>query len=174
MIDVTSNDSIFELLISGFKHYMQLFFNKTILILGTVFGVLLTAIGYPKGVLAFIVTLVVIDTVIKFCVIVFENYGKITFINFIKACFTNKISSKILKKGLGVKAFFYLIFLYGAHQASILPEIISGEYISNVMYTILSIIEFKSITENIIDCGYKGFESILRFFQNKENEIINK
>ena len=35
MIDVTSNDNIFELLISGFKHYMQLFFNKTILILGT-------------------------------------------------------------------------------------------------------------------------------------------
>ncbi len=174
MIDITSNENLFELLILGLKHYLQLFFNKTILFLSILLSIIFTAIGYPKGILVFILTLVIIDTLTRHCAIVIQNYGKITLKNFLSACFTNKISSKYMKNGLGVKAFFYLIFLYMAHQASIHPEIIGRSYISNVLYSILFIIESKSITENLIDCGYQGFESILKFFTSKENELINK
>lgn len=172
MIEITQNESLFELLINGLKHYMQIIFNRSVLIISMIVGVILTAIGYPKGVLAFIITLVVIDTLTKHCSIVIQNYGRITLKNILTACFTNKISSKYMKSGLGVKAFFYLIFLYMAHQVSIYPEIIGGSYISNVLYSILFVIEGKSITENLIDCGYKGFEPILKFFDNKENELI--
>ncbi len=173
MIEVSQNENLFELLVNGFKHYVELIFNKTILFLGVIFGLILTAIGYPKSVLAFIVTLVVIDTLTKFGAITKEHYKNITLKNFLCACFTNKISSKNMKNGLGVKSFFYLIFLYMAHQAGIHVEIIGGEYISNVLYSLLFIIESKSITENLRDCGYNGLNSLLKFFDNKENELIN-
>lgn len=174
MIDISQNETLIDLLVDGFKHYAGLIFDNTILLLSAILSIILSSIGYPKSILAFITTLVVIDTVVRVCAIVKRNYGNITLRNILYACSTNKISSKEMKNGLGVKAFFYLVVLYMAHQASIHAEIMGGEYISSVLYSLLFVIEGKSITENLRDCGYNGLNSILKFFDNKEDELVNK
>ena len=174
MIDVTSNENIFELFVKGFKHYIQIFYNKTLWLLSFLFGAILTAIGYPKDIVVFIVILVVIDTITKQCAIVKKHYGKINFINFLKACITNRISSKSMKIGLGVKIFFYLIFLYIAHQVGFMSEIIGQKIISNTFYSLLFLIETKSIGENLLECGYNKIKPLLDFLNIKEDEIINK
>lgn len=172
MIEVSQNENLIEILTNGFKHYINIIWDKTIIFMSVILGIFLSAIGYPKSILAFIVTLVIADTIIKLFAITKQHYKKLTFNNFIIACFTNKISSKNMKNGLGVKAFFYLIFLYIAHQVSIIPEIIGGEYVSNVIYSLLFVIEGKSILENLIDYGFKQLKPLLKYFKTKENEIL--
>lgn len=174
MIEITSSENIIEILIKGFKYYIQLLFNKTIWLLSFLFGIVLTAIGYPKDIVVFIVMLVIIDTITKQCAIIKKHYGKINFKNFLKACITNKISSKLMKTGLGVKVSFYLIFLYIAHQIRFMPEIIGNVLISNTFYSLLVIIETKSISENFLLCGYKKIKPLLNFLNIKEEEIINR
>ncbi len=189
MIDVASHENLFEILTSGFKHYMRILHNKTLWFLSLFFGFILTlikhifteifpttlvAIGFPKDIVIFIVVLVVIDTITKQCAIVKKYYGKINIKNFLKACVTNRISSKSMKIGLGVKVSFYLIFLYIAHQVSIIPEIIGRQIISNTFYSLLFLIETKSISENILECGYKNIKPLLKFLNIKEDEIIQK
>lgn len=174
MIDISQNESLVSVLVEGFKHYARLVFNKAVLLPSVILGMILTAIGYPKSILMFITTLVVIDTITKVYAVVKKHYENVTLKNFLYACSTNKISSKNMKNGLGVKAFFYLVVLYMAHQASIHAEIMGGEYISSVLYSLLFVIEGKSITENLRDCGYNGLNSILKFFDNKEDELVNK
>lgn len=174
MIEIASSENIIEILIKGFKYYMQLLFNKTIWLLSFLFGIVLTAIGYPKDIVIFIVMLVIIDTITKQCAIIKKYYGKINFKNFLKACITNKISSKPMKTGLGIKVSFYLIFLYIAHQIRCMPEIIGNILISNTLYSLLVIIETKSISENSLECGYKRIQPLLDFLNIKEEEIVNK
>lgn len=174
MIDISQNESLVSVLVEGFKHYARLVFNKAVLLPSVILGMILTAIGYPKSILMFITTLVVIDTITRVYAVVKKHYENVTLKTFLYACSTNKISSKNMKNGLGIKAFFYLVVLYMAHQASIHAEIMGGEYISSVLYSLLFVIESKSITENLRDCGYNGLNPILKFFDNKEDELVNK
>jgi hypothetical protein len=94
-----------------------------------------------------------------------------TLSNYRKAWKDKNLSSRGLKNGWGIKALFYLPILFFAHQASIIPEMLWGDVISNSIYTMLSIIEIRSLFENFEDAGYKNYSSILKFFSLKEKEI---
>ena len=67
MIDISQNESLVSVLVEGFKHYARLVFNKAVLLPSVILGMILTAIGYPKSILMFITTLVVIDTITSLC-----------------------------------------------------------------------------------------------------------
>lgn len=152
--------------------FMNLAFNKVVMGLSLVFGTILSAIGYPKQVLGFILILTIIDTATKHYSIVKINYNAFTLKNYLRAWKDRNLTSRGLKNGLGIKTILYLPVLFVAHQVSILPEIIWGKEISNILYSLIAIIEFRSILENFEDCGAKGLSSILKFIKGKEEALI--
>jgi hypothetical protein len=160
-----------NMIASQANDFFQLITNKFVIMLGFVGGTVLTAIGYPKQVLFFILWLIVADTITKHYSIVVINYKEFTLGNYRRAWKDKNLSSRGLKNGWGIKGLFYFPILFFAHQASILPEIIWGEIISNTIYSMLSIIEMRSIFENFEDAGYKRYSSVFKFISLKEDEM---
>lgn len=150
-----------------------LLFNKVLLFFSFVIGLLLSNIGYPKEILIFILTLIVIDLLTKQYAMTKVRFNDFTLENYIKAWKCRVLTSRELKNGLCVKAFLYFPVLYIAHNASILPQIIYGETMSNIIYTLLILVECSSIIENFILAGYDVFKPILKFIKKKENELID-
>ena len=157
----------------NFAEGFSLLFNKVILFFSVLGGVLLSAIGYPKEVLMFILTMVVIDLLTKQYAIVKVSYGSFTLRNYCKAWKDKKLTSRELKNGIGVKTFLYMPVLYMAHKASVVPEILYGNVISNVMYTLLIIVEFTSMIENFILAGHTLFVPFLKFIKSKQQQILD-
>ncbi len=156
---------------NSITEFINLICNKAILGLSLVFGIILSAIGYPKQVLAFILFLTIIDTLTKHYSIVRINYGKFTLQTYCKAWKERKLTSRGLKNGLGIKTILYLPVLFVAHQVNILDEIMFGHEISNSLYSLLAIIEFRSILENFEDCGVRVLSGILKFIKVKEKSL---
>jgi hypothetical protein len=148
--------------------------NKFILIFNIVLTAFLSAIGYPKQVILFIVTLICLDVLTRWYAEVVKKYGHFSIYNFLKAWKPSEkaLSSKMLKKGLFEKIFFYGIFLFIAHQTSIITEMTFGQIISNFLYSIMIILDSISIFENIVDSGFDSAKPILDFFKRKKTEII--
>ena len=145
--------------------------DKAVWLISFVLGGILTAIGYPKEVLVFIAYLIAIDLLSKWFSIVKVCYGDFTWKNYWKAWAEKKLTSRQLKNGLGVKAIVYLPILYVAQKASILPEIIGGQYASQLFYSLMIVIEGKSIMENFRDAGYTQANSFLKIFNQKEKAL---
>jgi len=146
--------------------------NKFILIFNIVLTAFLSAIGYPSQVIKFIVVLIFLDIITRWYAEVVEGYKYFSFINFLKAWKDGVLNSKMLKKGLFEKIFFYGIFLFVAHQTSIIEQITFGQVISNFLYSIMIILDLISIGENMVDSGYDRVKPILDFFKRKKKEII--
>jgi len=100
------------------------------------------------------------------------NYRKFNLQNYIRAWQEKNLTSRAMKIGVGMKSILYLPLFYIAHQTSIIPEIIYGQTISSVLYSLLVIIESISVIENLVDCGHTKLIPFLSFFKKKEEEII--
>jgi hypothetical protein len=148
--------------------------NKFILIFNIVLTAFLSAIGYPKPVITFIIVLIFLDVITRWYAEVIKKYGHFNLLNFIKAWKKSEkvLSSKMLKKGLFEKIFFYAIFLFIAHQTSIIEQMQFGQVISNFLYTIMITLDLISIGENMVDSGFDSAKPILDFFKRKKTEII--
>lgn len=149
----------------------NLIFNKTVMAISVILGSLLTAIGYPKEVLAFILVLIIIDIATKQYSIVKKEYKNYTIKNYFKAWKERKLTSRALKNGIGVKTLLYLPILYVAHTACRLEEIVFGDVIANTLYTLLVVIEASSIIENFTDCGYTQLIPFLKYLRSKEESL---
>jgi hypothetical protein len=57
---------------------------------------------------------------------------------------------------------------------TIVPEMILGETMSNILYSLLIIIEVISILENFDDAGHKDITPFLRIFKKKKAELIGE
>lgn len=161
-----------EAIYSHFIDFCKLFFNRTLWIVSILLGTCLSAIGYPKQVLVFIMTLSVMDIVTKHYSIVTLNYGYFSIGNYFRAWRDKNLTSRAMKTGLGIKVMLYSFVLYVAHQVSVLPEIMYSGSISNTLYTMVMLIETISISENFVDCGYKGFALFLQFFKGRHAQIF--
>ncbi|WDV47034.1 phage holin family protein [Clostridiaceae bacterium M8S5] len=155
------------------SNIFKLCFSKSIWILGSILGIILSEIGYPKEVLIFIVTLIVIDLLSKQYSIIIKNYGKFTISLFYKGWKDKHLTSRALKNGICVKVFLYLPVLYTAHKCSILFEVVYGKTISNILYTVLVLVELTSILENCIDSGFTNLKPILKFLKHKQDNIVS-
>lgn len=144
------------------------------LILSFILTTFLALIGYPKQVIYFIMTLIVVDVITRWMSEVYKEYGAFSFSLFIKSWEDKILTSKKLKNGLFIKIFFYAIILLMAHQCSVVEEIYFGAAISNFLYSILIILDCISIIENMIDCGFSKFKLILKFFNRKKDELIEE
>lgn len=142
------------------------------IILSAILALFLTAIGFPKSVIYFILFLMIADILTRWFSIIYSKYGKFNLSNFYQAWKEHILNSKKLKAGFFVKVFFYAILLVIAHQASIVPELAFGQVISNFMYSMIIILDAISVIENIIDCGFHQFSPLLKFFKNRKSEII--
>lgn len=158
-----------NILVSQFIDFIITLKNWFIWVLGSCLGLLLTLIGYPKEVLVAIFVLMVFDTLTKFYSIVVINYGSFTFKNYRKAWKERNLSSRGLKTGWGIKVILYFPMLIFAEQFTI-----GKEAISNILYGVLLIVEFKSILENFEDCGCSNgiIKILLSFLKNKEKEMF--
>lgn len=160
---------IFDKLIN----FLSEMFDKATVLISAILGFILSSIGYPKQVLVLIVGLIIFDTISKHYSIVVVNYGKFTIKNYFRAWKERNLTSRGMKNGFGTKALFYLPMLFLAHQASIIPELIGGTAISMVLYSIIIVIEGRSILENYEDAGFSKFSSIKKFFEKKEKDILS-
>jgi phage-related holin len=139
--------------------------------MSVILGVFLSAIGYPKQVIVFILTLCLIDIVSKWYSVVVIKYGRFSFYHFFNAWRCKHLNSRAIKNGVGVKIFIYVPMLYIAHKASITDELFFGEVISNTLYSLLILIETISILENMVDSGLDRLKPILFFFRKKQEQI---
>jgi hypothetical protein len=146
--------------------------NKFILIFNVVLTAFLAGIGYPKEIIKFIVVLIICDVATRWYAEVVKKYEHFSLYNFLKAWKDQVLNSKMLKKGLFEKVFFYGIFLFVAHQTSVIAEMQFGQIISNFLYSIMIILDLISIGENMVDSGYERVRPILDFFKRKKTEII--
>lgn len=151
---------------------IQLCLNKGIWLLGTVLGIVLSEIGYPKEILIFIVTLIVFDLISKQYSIVMKSYKRFTIALYFQGWKDKHLTSRSLKNGICVKVLLYLPVLYTANKCSVLPQIVYGSTISNILYTILALVELTSILENFIDAGFTNLKPLLKFLKHKQDEII--
>lgn len=154
------------------QYILALLFDKGLFITSLIFGIFLNAIGYPKEIFIFILSLVIIDIFTKQGSIVIIYYGKFTIRNYIQAWIDRHLTSREIKNGVTVKAILYSPFLYIANTICMLPQIIHGELISSVMYTMIVFIEISSITENFIDSGNKSLIPLLNFIKSKQKQIF--
>lgn len=163
--------TLFQVILNELTKAWAVLSHWGIWLVSLIVGTLGTALGYPKQVLIVILIAIILDTLTKWYSIVTVNYKQFTLPNFFKAWKDKNLTSRALKNGVGSKTIMYLPVLYLAHQASILPQIIGGVTMSNVLYTIILLIEGISIIENFIDCGYTGLTPILNFFKKKQEEV---
>lgn len=151
---------------------LSLMFNKALILISLVFGLFLSSIGYPKEILIFILTLIIIDLVTKQGLIVVINYGKFTLKNYKNAWVDRHLTSRAIKNGISVKVILYSPILYFAHQLGVIPEILYGSVISSVLYTLIILTEISSIFENGIASGKKGLIPFLNFINRRKEELI--
>lgn len=153
---------------------LQYLTNGVLWVFSIVFSTILTQIGYPKESIIFIVTLVSIDLLSKQYAIVRENYSSFSIRLYGKAWMEKKLTSRQLKNGLGVKSILYLPLLYMAHQASVIKEFMFGDTVSQVIYTMLMLIEMASIFENLRDAGHIEVNTLLKLVKSKQSELEEK
>lgn len=149
-------------------------FVKGGIILSVVLTVFLTAIGFPKQVIYFIIALIIADIITRWFAIVYKKYGKFNLTNFYNAWKSQILNSKKLKIGFFTKVFFYAILLVVAHQSSIVPELAFGKIISNFMYSMIIILDIISILENMIESGWSKLRGMLNFFNKKKDELAGE
>ena len=148
------------------------FFDKGILLLSFIFGIFLGAIGYPKEVIAFITILTIIDILTKHLSIVVENYGSLSFSNYITAWKERILTSRQLKNGVCVKTIMYGCLLYISNQLGIIDGILFGKEISGVLYSAIVLVEISSVLENLIAMGNKSLSPILDFVKDKQKQLF--
>lgn len=163
-----------DVLVQKLESIWNYLFHKGGIIISTLLTLFLDVIGYPKQVINFVVTLIIIDILTRWMAEVVKVYGLFTFKNFLKAWKNKVLNSKKLKKGLFVKIIFYSIFLYIANQMYINDEIIYGKTMSNFIYSIMITLDCISIGENSVDAGISSFKILVQFFKNKERQLLNK
>jgi phage-related holin len=159
-------------IINKLNQVFNYLFVKGGIILTTILTLFLTAIGFPKSVIYFILSLIIFDILTRWFSIVYKKYGKFNLANFYKAWKERSLNSKKLKIGFFTKVFFYAILLIIAHQASIVPELAFGEVISNFMYSMIIILDMISILENMIESGWSKLKGMLAFFNKKKDELV--
>lgn len=147
-------------------------FEKGGIIFSFILTVFLTAIGYPKGVITFIIVLVIVDILTRWYSEVHKHYKEFTLKTFLNAWKDGILSSKKLKQGLFTKIFFYAILLYFAHQTSIIPELGFGIIISNFIYSVIIILDMISVFENMIQAGFTKVRPILNLLERKKDELF--
>jgi hypothetical protein len=153
---------------------LQSMLNKTLICLSVIISVFLGAIGYPKQVLVFILVLIIIDLITKQISLVAIKYGEFTIRNYFKG-WTEKpaiLTSRALKNGVCVKTILYSPVLYMAHQFTIIPQMIGGNVIANIFYSLLLLVEISSIFENFIASGFTFFIPFLKYIKKRESEIF--
>ena len=133
----------------------------------------LSAIGYPKQVIVFVVVLMIADVVSRWVAEVVMAYDYFDLINFFKAWRYKVLNSKKLKSGLYVKIFYYAIILFIAHQASITEELAFGQLISNFLYSILIVLDCISIMENATESHFEKAVPILCYMKRIKNKVFN-
>lgn len=148
--------------------------NYIIWLFSVLLGALLTALGYPKEVLVFIVVLIIVDILTKHYSLVRAKYNTFTLRKYFTAWKERVLTSRGMKNGIGVKVILYTPVLYIAHKASVLPEIMYGQTISSVLYSFLIIIEVVSILENYVDAGHTNLIPFLKFFKKKQLELFGE
>jgi len=152
---------------------LQSMLNKTLLFLSVIISIFLGAIGYPKQVLIFILVLIVIDLITKQVSLIIVKYGEFSIRNYFKG-WTDKpaiLTSRALKNGICVKTILYSPVLYMAHQFTIIPQMIGGNIIANIFYTLLLLVEVSSIFENFIASGFTFFVPFLKHIKKFETRI---
>lgn len=147
-------------------------FTKGGLFLSTLLTIFLSAIGYPKQIIFFIIALMIADIITRWYAIVKNKYERFTINIFFKAWKNGVLNSHKLKEGFFVKIFFYAILLIIAHQTSVLPEVTFGDLISNFIYSMVIILDCISVLENMTSAGFSKFKPILNFFKKKKDELI--
>jgi len=148
------------------------FFDKGILLLSIIGALFLSAIGFPKQIIVFIVALTIIDIISKHISIVIVNYGSLSFKNYFTGWKEKVLTSRQLKNGIGVKTIMYASLLYISHQLGIVEGILFGQEISYVIYNSIILVEISSILENFIAMGNKSLIPVLGFIQNKYKQIF--
>ena len=148
------------------------FFDKGILFLSIIGSLFLSAIGFPKQIIIFIVALTLIDLVSKHISIVIINYKSLSISNYIKSWQEKVLTSRQLKNGIFVKTIMYACLLYISHQLGIIEGILFGKEISYIIYNSIILVEVSSILENGIDMGGTGLVPLLDFIKNKYKQIL--
>lgn len=166
--------AILSVIIDQMLCLIREFYNLMVVSVSLIFGVFLSAIGYPKQVIVFILTLCLIDIASKWYAIVVSKYGYFSINNFVNSWVCKHLNSRAIKNGIGVKLFIYVPMLYIAHKTSIIDEMYFGEVISNTLYSLLMLIETISILENLVDSGLDRLKPVLRFFNRKQDELCGK
>jgi hypothetical protein len=161
-----------EVFIHKIQSIWNYLFTKGGIISSTILTAFLTAIGFPKQIIYFIIMLIVADVLTRWYAIVRKKYGNFNLKLFYKAWVEKDINSNKLKSGIFAKIFFYAILLIIAHQTTIVPELAFGKIISNFVYSVIVILDCISIVENMIDSGYSKFKPMLQFLKNKLKELI--
>lgn len=159
-------------LLSQLSDMLQTMFHYLVLALSFVLGVFLSAIGYPKEVLSFIFWLIIIDLATKHYSITVINYGRFTVGNYVHAWGDRFLTSRGMKNGLGVKAILYTPILFIAHKLSVVDEVVFGDAMSNILYSLLMIIEIISVLENLSDAGHKEIKPLIKLFRKKKDELF--
>jgi hypothetical protein len=151
-------------------------YNSTLWIASCIIGVLLSAIGYPKEVVLFILILTFIDIITKLYSLTIINSCCFSFYNFFKTWLKDRIiSSNDMKNGIFAKCCIYGVFLFSANYLVICQNNVwYAIAISNTIYTAMILLELSSVLENFSDCGYKKFDPFLDFFKRKQKEILKK
>ncbi|WP_336786969.1 phage holin family protein [Paenibacillus sp. MMO-177] len=165
---------MWKTVLSQFLEMLHSMFNHAVLLLSFVLGVFLSAIGYPKEVLSFIFWLIIIDLCTKHYSIVVMNYGRFSIGNYISGWRDRHLTSRGMKNGVGVKALLYTPILFIAHKLSIVPEVVFGGAMSNILYSLLMIIEIISILENLGDAGHKEVKPLVQLFKRKKKELLEE
>ena len=148
-------------------------FNKVIFIISLIFGVFLSAIGYPKEIFVFILTLVILDLLIKQYSIVVIKYNSFSLNNYKQAWVDRHLTSRAIKNGISVKTILYSPMLYIANTIGLLPQVLFGSAISNVLYTLLILTEVSSILESLIESGNTNLIPFMKFINRKKDEVSN-
>jgi len=148
------------------------FFDKGILILSIIGSIFLSAIGFPKQIIFFIVALTLIDIVSKHISIVIVNYGSLSFANYTKAWKEKILTSRQLKNGISVKTIMYASLMYIAHQLGIIEDIMFGKQISYIIYNSIVLVEISSVLENGIVMGGTWLIPIRDFIKNKYKQLF--
>jgi hypothetical protein len=166
------NNNMWGEILDQVQYIFALLFSKGLIFLSLVFGVFFNAIGYPKEIFIFILTLIIIDLFTKQGSIVIIHYGKFTIKNYMQAWIDRHLTSREIKNGITVKIILYSPFLYIANTIGTLPQIIYGNLISSVMYTMIALVEISSITENFIDSGHKSLIPFRDFIRSKQKQLF--
>jgi hypothetical protein len=142
------------------------------LILSLILTTILSAIGYPKQIIIFILLLIIIDVLTRWIAEVIMAYRQFTLYTFCKAWKDKVLNSKKLKHGIFLKIIFYTILLYIANQTGTIKEITFGQIISQFIYSTLVILDLISIAENMLDAGFSNAKFLVKYFKKKQLEIM--